>query len=79
MKITFKNNHLVFFSCQIVMSFPSPLSGALELADSSADLPGLKWMPGVTSWKVLKRFVFGSLNNKPRRKKCVFLSASGSN
>ncbi|KAI3357995.1 hypothetical protein L3Q82_003020 [Scortum barcoo] len=25
--------------------------GALELADGSADLPGLKWMPGVTSWK----------------------------
>lgn len=29
--------------------------GSLELADSSSDLPGLKWMPGVTSWKVLER------------------------
>lgn len=26
--------------------------GALELADASVDLPGLKWMPGVTKWKV---------------------------
>lgn len=29
--------------------------GALELADASADLPGLKWMPGVTSWKVMTK------------------------
>uniref|UniRef100_A0A673A7F2 tRNA (cytosine(34)-C(5))-methyltransferase n=1 Tax=Sphaeramia orbicularis TaxID=375764 RepID=A0A673A7F2_9TELE len=29
--------------------------GALELADSSADLPGLKWMPGVTSWKLMTK------------------------
>lgn len=47
------------------MSFPSPLPGALELADSSADLPGLKWMPGVTSWKVLERLVFGAHYDKP--------------
>lgn len=26
--------------------------GALELADVSAELPGLKWMPGVSQWKV---------------------------
>lgn len=29
--------------------------GALELADTSGDLPGLKWMAGVTSWKVLRK------------------------
>ncbi|CAN9503773.1 unnamed protein product [Ophioblennius macclurei] len=29
--------------------------GALELADSSADLPGLRWMPGVTSWKLMTK------------------------
>ncbi|XP_072226596.1 RNA cytosine C(5)-methyltransferase NSUN2 [Leuresthes tenuis] len=29
--------------------------GALELADASADLPGLKWMPGVTSWKLMTK------------------------
>ncbi|XP_038581138.1 RNA cytosine-C(5)-methyltransferase NSUN2-like [Micropterus salmoides] len=29
--------------------------GSLELADSSADLPGLKWMPGVTSWKLMTK------------------------
>lgn len=64
MKITSKYNNSVFF-CQVVMSFPSLLPGALELADSSADLPGLKWMPGVTSWKVLERLVFGGHYDKP--------------
>ncbi|KAM3858634.1 RNA cytosine C(5)-methyltransferase NSUN2 [Diretmus argenteus] len=29
--------------------------GALELADGSADLPGLKWMPGVSSWKLMTK------------------------
>uniref|UniRef100_A0A3Q2DII7 tRNA (cytosine(34)-C(5))-methyltransferase n=1 Tax=Cyprinodon variegatus TaxID=28743 RepID=A0A3Q2DII7_CYPVA len=29
--------------------------GALELVDASADLPGLKWMPGVTSWKLMTK------------------------
>ncbi|KAL1783479.1 tRNA (cytosine(34)-C(5))-methyltransferase [Sigmodon hispidus] len=29
--------------------------GALELADISAELPGLKWMPGVSQWKVMTR------------------------
>lgn len=60
------------------MFFPLPLPGALELADSSADLPGLKWMPGVTSWKVLKHSVFGSLDKKAMREKCVLLGASAS-
>ncbi|KAM7176598.1 RNA cytosine C(5)-methyltransferase NSUN2 [Macrochelys suwanniensis] len=27
--------------------------GALELADVSSELPGLKWMPGITQWKVM--------------------------
>nr|XP_055074981.1 RNA cytosine C(5)-methyltransferase NSUN2 [Misgurnus anguillicaudatus] len=29
--------------------------GALELADASSDLPGLKYMPGITSWKVMTK------------------------
>ncbi|XP_023684523.2 RNA cytosine C(5)-methyltransferase NSUN2 [Paramormyrops kingsleyae] len=29
--------------------------GALELADASADLLGLKWMPGMTSWKLMTK------------------------
>ncbi|KAJ0054863.1 hypothetical protein NL108_006284, partial [Boleophthalmus pectinirostris] len=29
--------------------------GSLELMDASADLPGLKWMPGVTSWKLMTK------------------------
>lgn len=29
--------------------------GTLELADGSADLPGLKWMPGVSSWKLMTK------------------------
>ncbi|KAK5855379.1 hypothetical protein PBY51_005482 [Eleginops maclovinus] len=29
--------------------------GALELADCSGDLPGLKWMPGVSSWKLMTK------------------------
>lgn len=31
--------------------------GALELADVSSELPGLKWMPGLTQWKVI--FLWG--------------------
>lgn len=33
--------------------FVSEISGALELADVSSELPGLKRMPGITKWKVL--------------------------
>ncbi|CAL1584419.1 unnamed protein product [Knipowitschia caucasica] len=29
--------------------------GSLELVDASADLPGLKWMPGVTSWQLMTK------------------------
>lgn len=39
--------------------------GALELADSSADLPGLKWMPGVASWKVTQ--TLGTQNSSTRK------------
>ncbi|XP_030644819.1 RNA cytosine C(5)-methyltransferase NSUN2 [Chanos chanos] len=39
----------------VIASLLEKSEGALELADSSADLPGLKWMPGITSWKVMTR------------------------
>uniref|UniRef100_A0A6Q2WUJ1 tRNA (cytosine(34)-C(5))-methyltransferase n=1 Tax=Esox lucius TaxID=8010 RepID=A0A6Q2WUJ1_ESOLU len=29
--------------------------GALELADTSAELPGLKWLPGVSKWKLMTK------------------------
>ncbi|KAM4687972.1 RNA cytosine C(5)-methyltransferase NSUN2 [Discoglossus pictus] len=29
--------------------------GSLELADVCAELPGLKWMPGITQWKVMTK------------------------
>ncbi|XP_049606310.1 RNA cytosine C(5)-methyltransferase NSUN2 [Syngnathus scovelli] len=29
--------------------------GALELVDCSSDMPGLKWMPGVTYWKLMTK------------------------
>lgn len=47
------------------MALLSTFPGALELADCSADLPGLKWMPGVTSWKVLECLVSGSRYYRP--------------
>lgn len=47
--------HLVSLTGQNVKTFFS-LSfgyiGALELADVSCELPGLKWMPGLRHWKV---------------------------
>lgn len=36
----------------VFITLPSVLPGSLELMDASVDLPGLKWMPGVNSWKV---------------------------
>lgn len=51
------------FSFYVCLSqFPHlSLSGALELADASSDLPGLKYMPGITSWKVINYYtVFSS-------------------
>ena len=29
--------------------------GALELADMSSELPGLKWVPGLSQWKVMTK------------------------
>ncbi|KAK2864674.1 hypothetical protein Q7C36_003828 [Tachysurus vachellii] len=39
----------------VIASLLEKSEGALELADASADLPGLKYMPGITSWKVMTR------------------------
>ncbi|XP_066546679.1 RNA cytosine C(5)-methyltransferase NSUN2 [Amia ocellicauda] len=39
----------------VIASLLEKSEGALELADASSDLPGLKWMPGMTSWKVMTR------------------------
>lgn len=39
--------------CGSLWGFPPLFLGALELADVSAELPGLKWMPGVSQWKVI--------------------------
>uniref|UniRef100_A0AAY4E0U8 tRNA (cytosine(34)-C(5))-methyltransferase n=1 Tax=Denticeps clupeoides TaxID=299321 RepID=A0AAY4E0U8_9TELE len=37
----------------VIASLLEKSEGALELVDAAEDLPGLKWMPGVTSWKVM--------------------------
>ncbi|XP_029298789.1 RNA cytosine C(5)-methyltransferase NSUN2 [Cottoperca gobio] len=39
----------------VIVALLEKSEGALELADGSADLPGLKWMPGVTSWKLMTK------------------------
>ncbi|XP_032750719.1 RNA cytosine C(5)-methyltransferase NSUN2 isoform X2 [Rattus rattus] len=39
----------------IIAALLEKSEGALELADVSAELPGLKWMPGVSQWKVMTR------------------------
>ncbi|KAG7325814.1 hypothetical protein KOW79_010739 [Hemibagrus wyckioides] len=39
----------------VIASLLEKSEGALELADASADLPGLKYMPGITSWKVMTK------------------------
>ncbi|MBN3290330.1 NSUN2 methyltransferase, partial [Polypterus senegalus] len=39
----------------VIASLLEKSEGALELVDASNDLPGLKWMPGVTSWKLMTR------------------------
>lgn len=39
----------------VIASLLEKSEGALELADVSAELPGLKWMPGLTQWKVMTR------------------------
>lgn len=52
----FHTTSTFFPACCVEIPFPQPHPGALELADCSPDLPGLKWMSGVTSWKVLEMF-----------------------
>lgn len=39
----------------IIAALLEKSEGALELADASSDLPGLKYMPGITSWKVMTK------------------------
>ncbi|KAI5621649.1 tRNA (cytosine(34)-C(5))-methyltransferase isoform X1 [Silurus asotus] len=39
----------------VIASLLERSEGALELADASADLPGLKYMSGITSWKVMTK------------------------
>ncbi|KAM9434239.1 RNA cytosine C(5)-methyltransferase NSUN2 [Clarias gariepinus] len=39
----------------VIASLLEKSEGALELADASADLPGLKYMPGITSWKLMTK------------------------
>lgn len=43
---------LLFLTEHNVKKKPFLILGALELADVSSELPGLKWMPGLTQWKV---------------------------
>ncbi|XP_019346642.1 RNA cytosine C(5)-methyltransferase NSUN2 isoform X2 [Alligator mississippiensis] len=37
----------------VISSLLEKSQGALELADVSSELPGLKWMPGITQWKIM--------------------------
>ncbi|XP_009238851.2 RNA cytosine C(5)-methyltransferase NSUN2 isoform X1 [Pongo abelii] len=39
----------------VIASLLEKSEGALELADVSNELPGLKWMPGITQWKVMTK------------------------
>uniref|UniRef100_A0A452V7G0 tRNA (cytosine(34)-C(5))-methyltransferase n=1 Tax=Ursus maritimus TaxID=29073 RepID=A0A452V7G0_URSMA len=39
----------------VIASLLEKSEGALELADVSSELPGLKWMPGITHWKVMTK------------------------
>ncbi|XP_036596036.1 RNA cytosine C(5)-methyltransferase NSUN2 isoform X2 [Trichosurus vulpecula] len=39
----------------VIASLLEKSEGALELADVSSELPGLKWMPGITQWKVMTK------------------------
>ncbi|KAM4027069.1 RNA cytosine C(5)-methyltransferase NSUN2 [Anomaloglossus baeobatrachus] len=39
----------------VIASLLEKSEGSLELADASSELPGLKWMPGVTHWKVMTK------------------------
>ncbi|XP_032325692.1 RNA cytosine C(5)-methyltransferase NSUN2 isoform X1 [Camelus ferus] len=39
----------------VIASLLEKSEGALELADVSSELPGLKWMPGLSQWKVMTK------------------------
>ncbi|XP_007114447.2 RNA cytosine C(5)-methyltransferase NSUN2-like [Physeter macrocephalus] len=39
----------------VIASLLEKSEGALELADMTSELPGLKWMPGLTQWKVMTK------------------------
>ncbi|XP_047587847.1 RNA cytosine C(5)-methyltransferase NSUN2 isoform X2 [Lutra lutra] len=39
----------------VIASLLEKSEGALELADVSSELPGLKWMPGIAHWKVMTK------------------------
>ncbi|CAH2283899.1 tRNA (cytosine(34)-C(5))-methyltransferase [Pelobates cultripes] len=39
----------------VIASLLEKSEGSLELADVSAELPGLKWMPGITQWKIMTK------------------------
>ncbi|XP_040209458.1 RNA cytosine C(5)-methyltransferase NSUN2 isoform X3 [Rana temporaria] len=39
----------------VVSSLLEKSEGSLELADVSSDIPGLKWMPGITNWRVMTK------------------------
>ncbi|XP_075396966.1 RNA cytosine C(5)-methyltransferase NSUN2 [Tenrec ecaudatus] len=39
----------------VVAALLEKSEGALELADVSSELPGLKWMPGLSHWKVMTK------------------------
>ncbi|CAJ0919554.1 unnamed protein product [Ranitomeya imitator] len=39
----------------VIASLLEKSEGSLELADVSAEIPGLKWMPGIAHWKVMTK------------------------
>ncbi|XP_061249880.1 RNA cytosine C(5)-methyltransferase NSUN2 isoform X2 [Bos javanicus] len=39
----------------VIASLLEKSEGALELADVSSELPGLKWVPGLSQWKVMTK------------------------
>ncbi|KAK6490465.1 RNA cytosine-C(5)-methyltransferase NSUN2-like [Huso huso] len=39
----------------VIASLLEKSEGALELVDVASEVPGLKWMPGVTSWKLMTK------------------------
>ncbi|XP_060047128.1 RNA cytosine C(5)-methyltransferase NSUN2 isoform X2 [Erinaceus europaeus] len=58
-----EGGRLVYSTCSlnpvedeaVVASLLEKSEGALELADVSSELPGLKWMPGIMHWKVMTK------------------------